>query len=185
MRPGSGENRISLPLNDLGHDPCLCCTAHRFPVDLEATGMMLENLVQRTLSDGETGLWNRSFLNIEMERAVARAERYHFPVALIRITSREGDGPSLAEMAGCVAGQVRESDTLARTGDREMALLVTHHPPATLGRIEARLRDICGRLRGEEAVSVSIEMVVTGDGAAGAHRQDGPPAADGADSGPG
>jgi GGDEF domain-containing protein len=145
-------------------------------MDLEATGMMLENLVQRTLSDGETGLWNRSFLHIEMERAVARAERYHFPVALIRITSREGDGPSLAEMAGCIAGQVRESDTLARTGDREMVLLVTHLAPETLGRIEARLREICGRLRGEEAVTVSIEMVVTGDGAAGAAREHEPPA---------
>jgi len=121
--------------------------------------MMLENLVQRTLSDSETGLWNRSFLHVELERAVARAERYGFPVALIRVVAREEDGPSLAEIAGCLAGQVRESDTLARSGDREIALLVTHLPPPTLRRVEARLRDICSRLRGPDAVTVTMEMI--------------------------
>jgi GGDEF domain-containing protein len=105
-----------------------------------------DNLLRRALTDGETGLGNRTSLRLEAERAAVRAERYGFPLGLVTIRCEGCDSEGLLELARRLASQVRRSDLLARIGERELALLLTHDDAEHAPQVEDRLRRTCDDL---------------------------------------
>lgn len=105
------------------------------------------HLLRRALTDGETGLGNRMALSLEAERAAARAERYGFPLGLVTIRCDGCERELLVELARRLAGAVRRSDLLARTGDRELALLLTHGDAEHAPRVVDRFRRMAEELR--------------------------------------
>lgn len=106
-----------------------------------------DNLLKRALTDGETGLSNGISMRLEAERTVERAERYGFPISLVTIRCEGGDPEHLAELARSLASGVRKSDRLARTGNRELRLLLTHqdadHTARVIERLDSLQRDFC------------------------------------------
>ena len=124
-----------------------------------------DHLLRRALTDGETGLCNRISLRLEMERAVARAERYGFPLGLVTIRCDGCEADALPELARRLAAQVRRSDVLARTGERELALLLTHgdaeHAPRVIDRLQRACDDFRASPRGA-ALSTEIRSDTEG-----------------------
>jgi GGDEF domain-containing protein len=117
-----------------------------------------DNLLRRALTDGETGLGNRISLRLEAERAVARAERYGFTLGLVTIRCEECDADTLLHLARRLAAAVRRSDVLARTGERELSLLLTHEDAEHAPRVEERLREACEQLRASRGAFPGAEI---------------------------
>lgn len=107
-----------------------------------------DELLKRALTDGETGLYNRISLRLELERAVDRAERYGFPLGILTIRCDGCTPDSMAEFARHMATGVRRSDCLARTGDRELSLLLTHEDAENVDEVVERLDRLCRDYRG-------------------------------------
>lgn len=111
-----------------------------------------DHLLRRALTDAETGLGNRISLRLEVERAAARAERYGFPMGLVTLRCDGCDTEALAELSRLLAAHVRRSDVLARTGERELVLLLTHgdaeHAPRVVERLRRRCEDFRASPRG-------------------------------------
>ena len=106
-----------------------------------------DQLLRRALTDAETGLFNWISLRMETERAVARAERYRFPLGLV-VVRCQGCGPEeTAVVAGRLAGALRRSDLLARTGEREFTLLLTHDDAENATDVMDRLQRLGEEIR--------------------------------------
>ncbi|MBV9774907.1 MAG: diguanylate cyclase [Gemmatimonadetes bacterium] len=114
-----------------------------------------DELLKRALTDGETGLYNRISLRLELERAVDKAERYGFPLGIVTIRCDGCSTDSLTEFARHLAGGVRRSDCLARTGDRELSLLITHEDAENATEVVERLDRLC---RGYQGAPIHTEI---------------------------
>ncbi|MGH7457633.1 MAG: GGDEF domain-containing protein [Longimicrobiaceae bacterium] len=101
---------------------------------------MDDNLLRRALTDAETGLGNASYLRLELESTVERAERYRFPVSIITIRCT---GEDVAGLARTVAARVRRSDCLARSAPEEISLVITHASRQEAEEVVERLRGVC------------------------------------------
>jgi len=118
----------------------------------------LENALNRSrllrtgVTDFLTGFHNRRYLAARLREELARAQRVAGAVGLLmidvdlfkgindRFGHLEGDAV-LKEVARRIAAQVRSSDTAARFGGDEFAILVPGAQPADLTRLATRLVD--------------------------------------------
>lgn len=98
---------------------------------------------RRTLVDAETGLRNAVALRAEMERMAVRAERHGFPLGMVTMRFPEGCEESFVELARHLGAWVRGADVLARTGERELRLLLSHEDAVHAPRVVERLRNLC------------------------------------------
>lgn len=118
-----------------------------------------DQLLRRALTDGETGLHNEISLRLELERATVRAERYGFPLRLVRIRCDGDDAEAMLELFRRLGSGVRRSDCLARTGTRELMLLLTHEDAAEAVQVAERLGRLCEDFRtGAPGVCVTTEI---------------------------
>jgi len=106
-----------------------------------------DQLLRRALTDAETGLFNWISLRMETERAVARAERYHFPLGLVVVHCHRCGPDEMTLVAGRLAGALRRSDLLARTGERDLVLLLTHDDAENVHDVIERLRRLGEEIR--------------------------------------
>jgi diguanylate cyclase (GGDEF)-like protein len=130
-------------LNTLNHD------FNALLDELESWQMHLQkehaSLAHRANHDSLTGLSNRAFLVIELERAIANAKRDNERVAVLFLDSdrfkqindqyghASGDSVLIA-VASRIKAQVREGDLVARLGGDEFAILLKslHHSDAAI-----------------------------------------------------
>ncbi len=121
---------------------------------------LTDSLLRRVLTDPETGLCNRNAFRLDMERTLERARRYGFPVSVVTFRW-EGDEPdAVSKLARCLAPAVRGSDCLARTGERELQLLLTHEDAGRAERVAERLQQLTDCLDSIQPSGVQVETVV-------------------------
>ncbi len=104
---------------------------------------LTDSLLKRVLTDNETGLCNRNGFRLEMERTFERAQRYGFPVSIVTFRCDSDDSQVLIELARRFVGSIRSSDCLARTGNRELRLLLTHEDAERTDLVVNRLGQLC------------------------------------------
>lgn len=96
-----------------------------------------EAIQSMALTDSLTGIWNRRFFTEQAEQEVERARRYEFPLSLIiididqfkRINDTHGHDAGdlvIRHLASLLTNRIRTSDTVARLGDDEFAILLPH-----------------------------------------------------------
>jgi GGDEF domain-containing protein len=93
--------------------------------------------------DAETGLRNAAALRGEMDRMAVRAERHGFPLGMVTLRFPEGCDELFVELARHLGAWVRGADVLARTGPRELRLLLSHEDAVHAPRVVERLRALC------------------------------------------
>jgi diguanylate cyclase (GGDEF)-like protein len=113
-----------------------------------------------SITDELTGLLNRRGFHMELDRALARAQRRgetgvlllcdlnHFKPINDTFGHPAGDAV-LRALAGLLCRQTRRSDYVARLGGDEFAVLMTDTAPAKAGPRAARLQAQVNRLRVE------------------------------------
>ena len=106
-----------------------------------------DQLLKRALTDGETGLGNGMSLRLELERAIPRAERYGFPLGLVRVRCAAPRAEAATALFRHLAAGLRRSDFLARTGEREVTLLLTHDDAEEAPQVIDRLTRLCDEFR--------------------------------------
>ncbi|HEX7241228.1 MAG TPA: hypothetical protein VF263_13220 [Longimicrobiaceae bacterium] len=117
-----------------------------------------DQLLKRALTDGETGLGNAMSLRLELERAIPRAERYGFPLGLVRVRCESPAPEAATALFRHLATGLRRSDFLARTGEREVTLLLTHDD-AEAPQVIDRLSQLCEEFRAmPQGASVDTEI---------------------------
>ena len=117
-----------------------------------------DQLLKRALTDGETGLGNGMSLRLELERAIPRAERYGFPLGLVRVRCDAPRPEAATALFRHLATGLRRSDFLARTGEREVTLLLTHDD-AEAPQVIDRLARLCEEFRAlPQGASVNTEI---------------------------
>ncbi len=140
------------------------------------TAICLENAVNRArlvhsgLTDFLTGFHNRRYLQARLHEELARAQRDHRPVACLmidvdhfkRINDEFGHlagDAVLREVANRIDGQMRLSDTGARFGGDEFAIVLPHGTLADAHKVAARVLEA---VRGQPiAVSERKSQVIT------------------------
>ncbi len=146
--------RDELSGNRLGLRLWKTVNAHRSLHQLAASQRTLS---ARLMHDDVTRLPNRTLFFDRLENAVALARRGHAPIALLLLDFKDFNqinrtfghvvGDRLLEVAAArlVTG-MRESDTLARVGDNEFAILLpTGATPAGVATAANKLRDLVQR----------------------------------------
>lgn len=116
-----------------------------------------QSLSARLMHDDVTRLPNRTLFFDRLEKAVALARRGHSPVALLLLDFKDfnqinrtfghaiGDR-LLEEAAARLVTGMRESDTLARVGDNEFAILLpTGATPSGVATAASKLREVLQR----------------------------------------
>jgi diguanylate cyclase (GGDEF)-like protein/PAS domain S-box-containing protein len=100
--------------------------------------------------DALTGLFNRRRFNEEVERALKSAKRYHEAGAVVFLdldgfkfvndTLGHAAGDELiARVSSCLGSSLRETDTLARVGGDEFAVLLAHCDRTAAVRVAEKL----------------------------------------------
>ena len=146
--------------------------------DLFRRSEILGNLV---FVDAATGIYNRSFFNLQLENEIARAKRESQTFALViadiddfkKFNNRygyEGGNQVLATAAQVLRNGLRPFDTVARWGGEEFGLILT--PPVTLEHAQTaceRLRNAAAlsrfTLTGLEGESLSAQLTISLGGA--------------------
>ena len=80
-------------------------------------------------TDGMTGLYNRRHLLDQWRREVARARRYAIPLSVIFVEppgAADLSDDSLRDLATFLVRAIRDVDFVARTGDRQFAVVLPH-----------------------------------------------------------
>ena len=104
----------------------------------------------RAITDPQTGLYSRGFLERFLELEVKRALRYRYPVALVLIRPDGLDALGvgsglrerlLAETGRAIRRAFRETDLAARYGPEVLAVVLHHLDPAFAATIVRRIRD--------------------------------------------
>ncbi len=121
---------------------------------------LTDSLLKRVLTDQETGLCNRSAFRIEMERTFERAQRYGFPISIVTFRWEDDEPEALRKLARCFASAVRSSDCLARTGERELRLLLTHDDADRTDQVVDRLSRLCEEFDTLSPNGVRIETLL-------------------------
>ena len=115
----------------------------------------MEVLRKQASHDGLTGLANFQHFHTILEQEIYRVQRYRIPMALIigdidhfkRVNDRHGHQAGdavLKEIAACLAGKLRESDTAARYGGEEFAVILPETPLEGALVVADRLRQAVG-----------------------------------------
>jgi two-component system cell cycle response regulator len=124
-------------------------------------------LARMALCDGLTGVFNRAYFDVTIEKEVARSLRSKKPLSLLlvdldhfkRINDTLGHQAGdrvLAEVASILREQSRLSDTVCRYGGEEFAIILPETPPAHAPLVAERIRHRISNLQGEVPVTVSI-----------------------------
>jgi diguanylate cyclase (GGDEF)-like protein len=103
------------------------------------------------LTDGLTGLLNRRGFDQALKYEIVRANRYHYPLALVMIDmdsfkefndrwGHPAGDKQLKEVADLLRGGLRASDFVARYGGDEFALILPHTAKAVAFALAGRLR---------------------------------------------
>jgi GGDEF domain-containing protein len=124
---------------------------------------LTDSLLRRVLTDTETGLCNRNGFRLEMERTFERSRRYGFPISILTFRCDGADSEVLVQLARRVASSLRSSDFLARTGNRELRLLLTHEDAVCSDRVAGRLGELCHEFERACPDGVYIETTLRGD----------------------
>lgn len=111
---------------------------------------------QRTMTDVLTGVRNRKGYDIELERAVARAQETGQPLSLLilnreeEVDARAGThdprlDPALRELASLLVQQTRTSDVVCMRHDGEFGIVLPETAGDAARRFYTRLRDEASR----------------------------------------
>lgn len=122
---------------------------------------------RRPMLDPETGLRNAAALRAEMDRMAVKAERHGFPLGMVTLRFPEGCEESFVELARHLGTWVRGADVLARTGELELRLLLSHEDAVHAPRVVERLRTLCNEFAAERPgqcldPDVSVEFDAAG-----------------------
>lgn len=124
-------------------------------------------LARMALSDGLTGLYNRSYFDATMEKEMARSLRSKKPLSLLLLDLDHfkqindtlghlaGD-KVLAAVASVLREQSRISDTVCRYGGEEFAIILPETPRAQAQLVAERIRRAVSALQQELQVTASI-----------------------------
>ncbi len=153
-------------------------TAAAFAITGFALGRTVDLLRELSKTDALTGLYNLRHLRYETARETARSQRYGVPLAFLlldvdglkaindRFGHRAGDR-ALVAVATAIRQHLRESDTPARYGGDEFALLCPHtHGDEALALAERIRWTVQETLDLPARLSVSIGIEWQGDGEA-------------------
>lgn len=132
-------------------------------------------LESQSIRDGLTGLFNRHFLEISLDRELQRASRQGTKLALLMIDvdhfkmfndtyGHEAGDQILRELASCLQDSVRSQDVVCRYGGEEFVILTPEANEATaMARADAlreRVSEIQMQFRGESLRQISISVGV-------------------------
>jgi diguanylate cyclase (GGDEF)-like protein len=136
--------------------------------------VLLHQEAQRlSITDGLTGLWNYRYFQMNFDKEIERASRFHRPLALLifdldkfkqvnDVHGHQRGDSVLIELATRVKGAIREVDTLARYGGEEFVLILpeTDLEGATLaaGKICEIVRQRSFGAAGEEPIRVTVSV---------------------------
>jgi diguanylate cyclase (GGDEF)-like protein/PAS domain S-box-containing protein len=140
------EINITL-VRDLAGSPLYTMSIFR---DVSQRKAVEDRLTHLATHDPLTGLPNRKLFNDRLQQALARADRHKQPLAVLFIDMDDFKGINdtfghavgdhfLTELARRMAGVLRASDTLARMGGDEFAIILENAGRAEIEDILARL----------------------------------------------
>lgn len=141
---------------------------------MSISGLRLrEKLESQSIRDGMTGLFNRSFMEIALEREINRAERTGRPIAVMMADvdhfkqfndtfGHEAGDVVLREVAEAMRLAVRGEDIVCRYGGEEFVIIMPEmNMRSALERAEVLRRmigDLALRFRGQPLRQVTISM---------------------------
>lgn len=175
-----------------------CNTAESLSIAMERTPLILEmselaslsiaslnlraKLEGQSIRDGLTGLFNRSFMEIALERELHRAARQRTPLAVIMLDvdhfkllndtfGHEAGDVVLREVAECFRKSLRDEDIICRYGGEEFVVIMPDAAEAVALRRAEMIRKAVaeirthfrGQLLGAVTVSVGIAMYPEAD----------------------
>lgn len=122
-------------------------------------------------TDPLTGLRNRRYLDLVLERELFRVRRYGRPLSLMildldhfkQVNDRYGHpvGDRVLEtLAHCLEGQLRQSDRAVRLGGEEFAILLAETPLAQAVRLAGRVRQAVAALKVPPVAGLSVSIGV-------------------------
>jgi diguanylate cyclase (GGDEF)-like protein len=128
---------------------------------------LARNLDLRATTDPLTGLFNRSKIDHQLTREMARSQRYHVPLSLILYDidpfksvndtyGHQAGDRVLVQLSRLVGEHIRKSDILARWGGEEFMILVPEATGAMAVRLAENLRDAVREFAFETAVTCSF-----------------------------
>lgn len=111
----------------------------------------IAQLEHENTTDALTGLSNRRYLDIELEREVNRCKRYGFPLSVVMVdvdhfksfNDQHGHAAGdavLQELGQLLKSNVRETDIAARYGGEELTLVLPHTEESAAALFAERLR---------------------------------------------
>jgi diguanylate cyclase (GGDEF)-like protein len=154
----------------------LSSTALVFTVIGFVLGRKEDLLESLSTTDPLTGLFNRRFLQTELDRELARASRYDIPLALLlvdidrlklindRLGHHAGDR-ALTAVATAIRQHLRIHDVAARYGGDEFAVLCPHTSGREAQALAERIRQAVqnsGASGAALSISIGIEFVEAG-----------------------
>jgi diguanylate cyclase (GGDEF)-like protein len=130
-------------------------------------GRQADALADLSLSDPLTGLLNRRGFIEGLEEEVARASRYRAPLSLLvadvdglkAVNDRAGHlagDRALRSVADALSGHARGTDTLARIGGDEFALIAPHTDACAAVALAERIRSLVAGGRQPGGITISI-----------------------------
>lgn len=128
-------------------------------------GLVLAGQVKARLRDPVTGLYNRHFLEGEVQREIERARRYRRHLAVLTIAAEEERGESLSDLnlrsvAGVLLACTRASDTPTRSGPGEFTLLLPETDPAGAATLGRRIHELIDRRAQAGTLPVTVHVGV-------------------------
>lgn len=138
-----------------------------------------DDLLRRALHDTLTGLLSREIFLDDVRRALAAGSQQVHGMVVLDLQGDEVDGPSrltladevLVEIARRVVGTVRRTDSVARVGAQQLAVLVHGNSAGEVDAVAARILDRVGApLLGSDrpatvTASLGLVMATAGDDA--------------------
>ncbi|GAB5603044.1 GGDEF domain-containing protein [Thermus sp. FJN-A] len=123
-------------------------------------------------TDFLTGLRNRRYLELVLERELFRVQRYGRPLSLVVLDldgfkgindtyGHEVGDRVLKALAACLEGHVRQSDRAVRLGGEEFAVVMPETPLAQATRLAERLRQKVAALKVPPVEHLSASLGVT------------------------
>lgn len=110
---------------------------------------------QRTLTDELTGLPDRTGYEVELERAVTRAQESGLPLSLLVLRREDGEGPAgthdpttdraLQQVAALLQNVTRTTDVVCRLGDERFGIVLPETTGDAARRFYVRLKEEASR----------------------------------------